>query len=379
MTHGLLFDLVSTQPNVTGKRHGGGKYGEIVFTRILERHLPVKCYIDSTKWINPEIKALIIKNDICCFDSSKESLDHIVKGNNIDLLYSPLPNDEIFAFTGCRIIGTIHGLRGLETPLDSYYWKYKDVTFSNRIRFILKKKLPSLGYRKVYNQIAGVYKNDNFSFVTVSNHTRSSLLSYYPQYKDCEIPVFYSPSTIKEKNYSTKRTDKYFLLVSANRWEKNNLRAIMALDRLFNNGFINDFNVVVTGAKDSSLFSYSIKNKKKFSFVGYVDDEELNQLYHDAYCLIYPSLNEGFGYPPLEAMYHGVPVIASPFSSIQEVCEGNVIYFNPFSIEEIMSRLIQISDLDTHDKYSKLGKEQFEKIKQKQKTDLDALIDYIYR
>lgn len=57
---------------------------------------------------------------------------------------------------------------------------------------------------------------------------------------------------------------------------------------------------------------------------------------------VYPSLNEGFGYPPLEAMRYGVPVIASPYSSITETCGGGALYFNPTSIEEIMNRMMMV-------------------------------------
>ena len=112
--------------------------------------------------------------------------------------------------------------------------------------------------------------------------------------------------------------------------------------------------------------------------MGYVDDLELEQLYHDAYCLIYPSLNEGFGYPPLEAMHYNVPVIASPYTSIPEVCQDSAIYFNPFSVQEIANRILQISDSDIHAEYSKKAQKQYLKITEKQTTDLDKLIDFIY-
>ena len=51
----LLFDLVATQPNLSGKRHGGGRYGEIIFFRMLERNISFSCFYDSTLWINPSV------------------------------------------------------------------------------------------------------------------------------------------------------------------------------------------------------------------------------------------------------------------------------------------------------------------------------------
>lgn len=55
----ILFDLTATQPIGSNKRHGGGKYGEVVLRRILERGLPVACYYDSNKWLNPDMKSLL--------------------------------------------------------------------------------------------------------------------------------------------------------------------------------------------------------------------------------------------------------------------------------------------------------------------------------
>ena len=112
--------------------------------------------------------------------------------------------------------------------------------------------------------------------------------------------------------------------------------------------------------------------------MGYVNDADLEQLYHDAYALIYPSLNEGFGYPPLEAMHYGVPVLSSPYTSIPEVCGDANLYFNPFSVEEIAGRILQISDSQIYEIQKKKAKAQYEKITLRQNEDLDRLIDYIF-
>ena len=145
----------------------------------------------------------------------------------------------------------------------------------------------------------------------------------------------------------------YFLIVSGNRWEKNALRAIIALDELAANGSLPaDMKVIVTGASSLSIYRYKMKRADVFSFKGYVSDTELAKLYHNAYCLIYPSLNEGFGYPPLEAMYHHVPVIASAICSIPEVCGDAVLYVSPFSVNEIKCRIIQILDASCHKVFS---------------------------
>lgn len=374
----VLFDLVATQPNASGLRHGGGKYGEIVFKRIVNRNLPIICFYDGNKWINPDIQKIINEKGLILLDINKVSLNEIVEKYNIRIIYSALPSHYLMSFTKCRVIGTVHGLRGLETPLDSFIWKYRNVRWKDKIKFLLKKHFPRIGYAKDLKFYGGLKQNSNFSFVTVSNHSSTAFKSYFPQYKKIEIPVFYSPSTSIDKAIERKYAEPYFMLVSGNRWEKNNLRAIMALDKLFSMGYLKEYNVRITGAKDASNYRYKIQNSHKFIFSGYVDEDELEQLYHDAYCLIYPSLNEGFGYPPLEAMHYGVPVLASPFTSIPEVCQNAALYFNPYSVEEIMGRILQIIDENNYKKHSVLALEQYSQITARQNADLDKLIDYMY-
>jgi glycosyltransferase involved in cell wall biosynthesis len=68
---------------------------------------------------------------------------------------------------------------------------------------------------------------------------------------------------------------------------------------------------------------------------GRVPNEELARLYQRASALVFPSLYEGFGQPPLEAMACGCPVAVSTAGSLPEVCGDAARYFDPFSVEEI--------------------------------------------
>lgn len=72
------------------------------------------------------------------------------------------------------------------------------------------------------------------------------------------------------------------------------------------------------------------------------DDATLGQLYRDAALFVYPSIYEGFGIPPLEAMSAGCPVACSRSSSIPEVCGAAVDYFNPLDPDSIASSLARI-------------------------------------
>ena len=377
----LLFDLSVTQPSSTTKRHGGGIYGEIIFRRIVERKLPVVALYDSSKWFNPEMAKIISNNDIKLLDKQQKGrLDKVITNYGFKKVFCPIENDELFSISGdIDIIGTIHGLRSLETTYDPMMLKYRTCTTKKKFIFIVKKYLPKIGYKHARAYFKQAYESEHFRFAMVSNHSLNALLSYIPQFKGRNIPVFYSPATFPNIVTSRKYNEKYYLMVSANRWEKNCLRAIIAFDRLISSGFLADTKVKITGVKSSTAYKYKLRNSSHFDFMGYVDDNELGQLYHDAYAFIYPSLNEGFGYPPMEAMHYGTPCIVSPFTSIPEICEGAAIYTNPYSIEEIMNRILMMEKPEIHGKYARLSVEQEKRVRAKQDEDLDKMIDFIYK
>ena len=81
---------------------------------------------------------------------------------------------------------------------------------------------------------------------------------------------------------------------------------------------------------------------------GRLDDASIKALYQHAAGLVFPSLYEGFGLPPLEAMACGCPVAASHAASIPEVCGDAALYFDPDSVDAIaaaMQRLLTDADL----------------------------------
>ncbi len=77
--------------------------------------------------------------------------------------------------------------------------------------------------------------------------------------------------------------------------------------------------------------------------LGFVADEQLSSFFHNAEAFIIPSLYEGFGLPPLEAMAAGAPVLSSDAASLPEVCGDAALYFNPSSPEQLASLMIRIS------------------------------------
>ena len=245
---------------------------------------------------------------------------------------------------------------------------------SLRQRLIQKKK-----FNSVLREQRDIFNHKNYHIVTVSEHSKSAMLAFVPSLRSDDVRVFYSPSTVKDDQQcgNDNPYGKYYLIVSGNRWLKNGARAIKAFDELMTER--PDFKgvVVITGLSTLKDLEMPIKNKARFICVGYVDDPALKQLYRNAFALVYPSLNEGFGYPPLEAMHEGCPVLASATASITEICGDAVVYFNPYLINEIKMRILYLENQDVRESLVARGKEREVEIRQKQVSDLDKLCSYI--
>jgi glycosyltransferase involved in cell wall biosynthesis len=138
----------------------------------------------------------------------------------------------------------------------------------------------------------------------------------------------------------------FFLAVgSANRTK--NLRALV---QAFS-GELRGLNValVIVGGRNQAVFSDEAFERDaatdtRILKVGRVSDEQLNSLYQHAVAFVFPSLYEGFGLPPLEAMACGCPVLASNAASMPEVCGDAALYFDPSSTHQIGAAMRRMLD-----------------------------------
>ncbi len=124
------------------------------------------------------------------------------------------------------------------------------------------------------------------------------------------------------------------------------LRAFEKMCSNGGNGDFEDINLVIVGVKDGyrtgdeRLFQTVESSgllKERVRFTGYVEDEDLPGIYSLADMLVFPSLYEGFGLPPLEAMACGCPAAVSRCASMPEVCGRAVEYFDPGDSKGLVS------------------------------------------
>jgi glycosyltransferase involved in cell wall biosynthesis len=129
---------------------------------------------------------------------------------------------------------------------------------------------------------------------------------------------------------ATNETREPFLLYPARPWpHKNHVRLLEAFVLLRSE--LPELRLVLTGGGLEALGPLPAGVER----MGNVASEELASLYRTAACLVFPSLYEGFGLPPLEAMASGCPVATSSAGAIPEICGDAAVYFDPEDPEAI--------------------------------------------
>ena len=342
----ILFDGVATQSNNQHKYHGGGEYAKFILKEALLKNKIFDIVFQKDLYTNPEIEELVKNNTNIkiIYADKKSDIYKILNNGHYDKFYSALPMR--YSDYPCKqdFLGVIHGLRNIELPWDYYRYKFYKKWYMRIIAYIISNLSVIQRYlkNKHIQSIGQLLEKDNFTFITVSNHTKYSILNVYPFIQPEQLKVYYSPFSVNPNRFKLEK-DNYYLMVSGNRFEKNIYRCIMAFDKLFSDGRLKDKKVVVTGCTKEPFWK-DVKNKEKFVLLQYVSTEKLQELYSNAFCFVYPSLNEGFGYPPIQAMACGTPVIASTSTSIPEVCDDAVCYFSPTNIDDLCCRILRIND-----------------------------------
>ena len=225
------------------------------------------------------------------------------------------------------------------TGLGSILIRHKIMTVHD-LAFLKNPSWYSKAYYWYYRLMTPLAVKTSQHILTVSEFSKSEILRFYPFLKPNRISVVYNAiDSLLFRHLSDVPPAKepFILCVSSIDPKKNFARLIEACQDL-------------TGAKlyivgnYNRVFSQQMEldtNSDKIHFLGRVSDEELVRLYNQAECFVFPSLYEGFGLPPLEAMACGCPVLVSDISVEREVCADASQYFNPLEPSEILSVITQ--------------------------------------
>ncbi|MGC9217359.1 glycosyltransferase, partial [Acidithiobacillus sp.] len=193
--------------------------------------------------------------------------------------------------------------------------------------------------------------------VTVSRFTKAELLNFYPElagrvhviYPGISVRYQQKPSTSQEQaleRFLSGERRSYLLFLSTLEPRKNIGRLLQAYQRLPRE-IRQEHPLVLTGQMgwQESQFApllHKLIAEGEIIVPGYVDDELLPALYRRARALLYPSLYEGFGLPPLEAMACGCPVLVSNTTAMPEVCGNMATYCDPYQIDSIRQGILSL-------------------------------------
>jgi glycosyltransferase involved in cell wall biosynthesis len=256
------------------------------------------------------------------------ALRSAVRRDALDVYYAPVPEGMLAPV--CPQVVTVHDLLPLRYP-DVY----------PRLRHYFRLILPTILRRSA-------------AIITDSESTRRDLQEFFP---DLSRPVHvvypgfsagtFTPASPDRINDVRDRfgLGRFVLAVGETRPYKN----IRALIESF--AMVRDESLQLAIAGNASRFERDLRElprqlgeEGRVRFLGTVSDDELAALYSAAELFVFPSLYEGFGFPPLEAMACGCPVVVSNAASIPEVCGTAGIYVEPTSRESIAAGISRVAD-----------------------------------
>ncbi len=153
---------------------------------------------------------------------------------------------------------------------------------------------------------------------------------------------------------SARLVPSHFLFVGNVKPHKNLKRLIEAYAKARRSGcaalplkIVGETGRFLTGQKGLPELASSLGVASEIEFTGRVTDPELEALYSGAMALLFPSLYEGFGLPPLEAMARSVPALVSRAASLPEACGDAALYCDPMSVDDIAAQIVNISRDET--------------------------------
>lgn len=273
---------------------------------------------------------------------SQTSLPRRVRQDRATVFYSPVPEGMIAP--PCPQVITIHDLLPLRFPADS-----------PRLRYYYQFVLPTI-------------VRASQAIIVDSESTRRDVESMLPV-GDRPVHVAYPglqegfiappEAGARDRVQRIFGISDYVLAVGEARPYKNVRRLISAFSKLTDTST----QLAIVGKlsrtdQEITELPRQLGIQDRVKFLGMVTDSDLKALYGGARLFVFPSLYEGFGIPPLEAMGCGCPVVASNSSSIPEVCGDAALFVDPTDEDDIATGISRVlSDCELAETLRQRGRE----------------------
>lgn len=203
----------------------------------------------------------------------------------------------------------------------------------------------SFAYRNWYRWITHQLVHRAAVVATVSEFSAGEIRRCFGRFKN-EIAVIHESGEHVLREAGDPRilerlglVGRRYVLTVGSRSPTKNLGAVVKAAALLRDLGIE---IVAAGGGNSRVFSAGSDSAEGVLGTGRVSNGELRTLYENAECFVFPSLYEGFGLPPLEAMHCGCPVIVSRRASMPEVCGDAAVYFDPDDPAEIAQQIRRV-------------------------------------
>ena len=276
-----------------------------------------------------------VKADIHWYSLSEQAkFLSILNSYSLDLVHFPHWNIPVFYQED--FVVTIH-------DLIMFHFPRPEATTHGQIKYWLKDK----AHRYVVKKAAEKSQH----ILTTSEFTKQDIISTLDIDKDKISVTYQAPFNRAKKDLSTKgvqskfNIDKPFIFYAGSAYPHKNLKNLLKAWQKFNQEYSQDYELILAGKenyfykklKGSELY----QNTKNIRHLGFVKDEELNALYQEAELFVFPSLYEGFGLPPLEALNFNTSVVAANSSCLPEVLRDAAIYTNPKNPQQIAESIYE--------------------------------------
>ena len=382
----ILLDLIPFQ-------HNGGIGGAASFTKAVCDEVCLRsgsddslfALYDSTQPVGRQYNCqeYAREHGIQLLDLTTATISQHIARHGINTLFLPIAQFyEKYSLDGigCKVVMGIHDIWDVEREDNHIELVVHDRTAETRWRWV-KRMVNTISGRfnrqqqAIYHHIMPLYAAPNTVAFTVSEYTRNALEYYFPQLADKDIHICYSPTrkAAMQPEVENKTLREiiaegrpYLLMLAANRRFKN----VHVLTKVFKRLQADYPDLyLITTKYGHSVHPHHID-------IPFLSDSDLEHAYQHAHALVFGSFFEGFGYPPIEAMRHGTPCVASNVTSIPEILGDAGIYFSPFYPAD-MYRAIKVVMNDRDCRKEQIQR-RYAEVLHRQQSDLEKLTNELF-